>query len=67
VPGDVAVKRPHARVVGQEAQDDVAVGRDRHRVPPHRVREVPGRAVGLAAEETRAPAYYLEGVAAVGR
>lgn len=57
--------RPRGRVVGREADDDVAEGRDGHGVAAHRVREVPGGTGGVAAvaEEAGAPGYDLECVA----
>ena len=61
VPGDVAVEGPDARVVGDEADDDVALARHGHRVPLHGVLQVPRR-VAAVAELAGAPAYDLEAV-----
>lgn len=70
MPRHVAVQRPDARVVGGEAEDDVAEGRDGDGVAAHRVRQVPfrrrvGGVAAAAAEVPLAPAYDLECVACV--
>ncbi len=73
MPCDVAVKSPEARIICFEADDYVAEGRDCHRVSAHGICEVPCRRrrccctvvrrYRRCAEETWAPAYYLECVA----
>lgn len=51
VPGDVAVHEPRARVVELEGEREVAVARERGRVPARRVLDVEARRV--AVEDAR--------------
>lgn len=45
MPGDVAVERPDARIVGVDLHDEVTVGREQLRIPARRILRVDDRTV----------------------